>query len=153
MPLTGMEHLLVLTDDIGATRDFYCEALGMEVGERPPLEFPGYWLYLGGVPCIHVAERQAYAAHSQLIGIPASPKADGTGAVDHVAFNGHDYDELVSRLQRRGVEPARNVVPGIGLRQLFFEDPNGVKIEINVMPATGTDPQANQQGGDERGQG
>ena len=35
----------------------------------------------------------------------------------------------------RRVEAQRNTVPGIGMRQLFFEDPNGVKIEINVMPA------------------
>jgi hypothetical protein len=28
--------------------------LGMRDGERPPLDFPGYWLYLGTVACIHV---------------------------------------------------------------------------------------------------
>ncbi len=39
MPLTKMEHYLVLTDDIDATRDFYCQALGMHVGFRPPLGF------------------------------------------------------------------------------------------------------------------
>jgi hypothetical protein len=27
MPLTKMEHYLVLTDDIDSTRDFYCNAL------------------------------------------------------------------------------------------------------------------------------
>jgi hypothetical protein len=39
---------------------------------------------------------------------------------------------MVSRLELRGVEAARNDPPGAGLRQLFIEDPNGVKIEINV---------------------
>ena len=34
MPLTRMEHYLVLTEDIDATRDFYCDALGMRVGPR-----------------------------------------------------------------------------------------------------------------------
>jgi catechol 2,3-dioxygenase-like lactoylglutathione lyase family enzyme len=128
MPLTRMEHLLVLTDDIEGTRDFYCRALGLEVGERPPLEFPGHWLYVEGVPCIHVADREAYTAHSERLGIPASPEA-----VDHVAFNGDDYEEAVARLEREGVEASTNAVPGAGLRQLFLEDPNGLKIEINVM--------------------
>jgi catechol 2,3-dioxygenase-like lactoylglutathione lyase family enzyme len=32
MPLTKLEHYLVLTDNIDATRDFYVEALGMQVG-------------------------------------------------------------------------------------------------------------------------
>lgn len=127
MTVGGLQHLLVLTDDIDATRDFWCTALGLRVGDRPPLEFPGYWLYSNDVPCIHVAERAAYAAHSERIGIPASPHA-----VDHVAFNGHDYQGLVDRLERGGVEAARNDPPGAGLRQLFIEDPNGVKIEINV---------------------
>jgi catechol 2,3-dioxygenase-like lactoylglutathione lyase family enzyme len=133
MPLTRMEHLLVLTDDIELTREFYEEALGLRVGERPPLEFPGYWLYAGKVPCVHLAERESYTAHSELLGIPASAPAKSTGAVDHVAFNGEDYEAVRSRLAERGVEPAENAVPGAGLRQLFLEDPNGVKIEINVM--------------------
>ena len=128
MPLTRMEHVLVLTDDIEGTTDFYCRALGLEVGERPPLEFPGHWLYVEGVPCIHVADRKAYAAHSERVGVPASPEA-----VDHIAFNGNDLEEAVARLEREGVEATLNTVPGVGLRQLFLEDPNGVKIEINVM--------------------
>ena len=70
MPLTKMEHYLVLTADIEATRDFYCRALGMQVGFRPPLEFPGYWLYVGDTPCIHIAEWQTYTAHSLRQGIP-----------------------------------------------------------------------------------
>jgi catechol 2,3-dioxygenase-like lactoylglutathione lyase family enzyme len=137
MPLTRLDHLLVLSDDMDATRDFYRDAMGLEVGDRPPLEFPGYWLYAQGVPCVHVADRAAYTAHSAGTGIPASPTAAGTGAVDHLAFAGDDYDEVAERLERSGVEAKSNTVPGIGMRQLFFSDPNGVKIEINVMPAEG----------------
>jgi catechol 2,3-dioxygenase-like lactoylglutathione lyase family enzyme len=129
MPVTKMEHLLVLTDDIEGTKDFYCRVLGLEVGDRPPLEFPGYWLYLDGVPCVHVADREGYAPYSERVGMPAAP-----GAVDHIAFNGTDYEEAAARLEREGVEAHTNTLPGVGLRQLFFEDPNGLKIEINVMP-------------------
>lgn len=133
MPLTRIEHLLVLTDDIELTREFYEQALDLRVGERPPLEFPGYWLYAGEVPCVHVAERESYTKHSERLGIGASAPAESTGAVDHVAFKGEDYEAVRSRLAERGVEPAENAVPEAGLRQLFLKDPNGVKIEINVM--------------------
>ena len=133
-----MEHVLVLTDDIDASRDFYRDALGLEVGDRPPLEFPGYWLYAEGVPCVHVAERAAYTAHSATLGITASPPAAGTGAIDHLAFSAGDHAEATARLERSGIEAVQNTVPGVGMRQLFFEDPNGVKIEINVMPTAGT---------------
>jgi len=135
MGLTKMEHYLVLSDDIEATRDFYCGALGMRVGPRPPLEFPGYWLYVGDTPCIHVAEWRSYTAHSQRLGLPVSSRAPGTGAVDHIAFNAEDFDEVLGRLTAHGLTPGRNDVPGAQLRQLFLADPNGVKIEINVRVA------------------
>jgi catechol 2,3-dioxygenase-like lactoylglutathione lyase family enzyme len=131
MPLTKMEHYLVLTDDIDATRDFYCEALGMQAGSRPPLAFPGHWVYLGDTPCIHIAEWRTYTAHQQKKGAEVSTRAEGTGPVDHIAFSARDYDEVVARLERHGVHARANAQPGGTLRQLFLFDPNGVKIEIN----------------------
>jgi len=125
--LGRLDHLLVLTDDLEATRAFYCDVLGFEAGERPPLEFPGYWLYLDREPCVHIAERAPYEAHAAGLGLPATP-----AAVDHVAFAARDYGELAARLEAAGIEAAANDVPAAGLRQLFFTDPNGVRIELNV---------------------
>jgi catechol 2,3-dioxygenase-like lactoylglutathione lyase family enzyme len=104
----------------------------MHVGFRPPLGFPGYWVYVGETPCIHIAEWQTYTAHSLEQGIPVSSRAGGTGPLDHIAFNAHDYDDVLGRLQAYGVPATPNDVPGGTLRQLFLQDPNGVKIEINV---------------------
>jgi len=126
MSLQRLDHVLVLTHDLEATRDFYCKALGLVVGERPPLEFPGYWLYLDGVPCLHVAERGPYEAHAATLGLQAG------GAVDHVAFVGDGYERVAARLQTAGVDAVTNTVPGAGLRQLFLTDPNGVRIELNI---------------------
>jgi catechol 2,3-dioxygenase-like lactoylglutathione lyase family enzyme len=140
MPLTHMEHYLVLTDDIDATRDFYCDVLGMRVGPRPPLDFAGYWVYLGEVPCIHIAEWNSYRRHSTSLGIPVSSRAPGTGAIDHIAFNAVDYASVKARLAATGVKVGENHVPGVGLRQLFLADPNGVKIEINFPADTNRTP-------------
>ena len=134
MPLTKMEHFLVLTDDIDGTRDFYCRGLGLTIGARPPLAFPGYWLYVGDTPCIHVAEWRTYTEHSVSQGIPISTPTSGTGPVDHIAFNGLDYEEIAGRLQENDIKFVLNVVPANGLRQMFLSDPNGVKIEINIPP-------------------
>ena len=134
MALTSIQHLLVLSDDIDGTRDFYRDVLGLEQGERPPLEFPGYWLYAQGVPCVHVADREVYNAHASTLGLEPSEGPRGSGVVDHVAFNASDYDEVSARLERHGVEAVKNTVPAIGMRQLFVSDPNGVRIEINVLP-------------------
>ena len=131
MPLLRLEHYLVLSDDIDGTRDFYCDVLGMREGFRPKLGFPGYWLYVGDVPSIHVAEWESYAVWTKEVGIPISSRAKSTGAVDHIAFNASGFDEVRARLQARGLEISENLLDEIGLRQLFIYDPNGVPIELN----------------------
>ncbi len=141
MSVSAIEHVLVLSDDIDGTRDFYRHAMGLEVGDRPPLAFPGYWLYAdaGTSACVHIAERRQYATHAASLGL-AVPERDpgvdsgvdsGSGPIDHIAFTAGDYDELIARLQQRGVPVVTNDVPG-GIRQMFIEDPNGVRVEINV---------------------
>ena len=94
MSVTAIEHVLVLSDDIERTRDFYCEVIGLEVGDRPPLEFPGYWLYAGATACVHIAERRPYAAHAARLGLEVPERDPGVGPVDHIAFNAGDYDAL-----------------------------------------------------------
>jgi catechol 2,3-dioxygenase-like lactoylglutathione lyase family enzyme len=127
MPLHGLDHALVLTDDLEATRDFYCDVLGFEPGERPTLPFPGYWLYLDGVACLHVAERAAFEAQLDRMGL-----ARANGPVDHLAFDAGDLEAVLARLDAAGVRAVSNDVPTAGMRQLFLDDPNGVRIEVNV---------------------
>jgi catechol 2,3-dioxygenase-like lactoylglutathione lyase family enzyme len=98
MTLHGLDHALVLTDDLEATRAFYCDVLGFQTGDRPPLTFPGYWLYLEGVACVHVAERTAYEAELDRMGLPRA-----NGALDHLAFAAGDHPALVARLEAAGL--------------------------------------------------
>jgi catechol 2,3-dioxygenase-like lactoylglutathione lyase family enzyme len=132
MSVREMEHVLVLCDDLDRTREFYCQVVGLRVGRRPPLEFPGYWLYAGATACVHVADRGAYRLHAARLGLPVPDRPDGQGPVDHIAFTATGYDEISARLENDEVPAVRNIVPGGGPRQLFVEDPNGVRIEINV---------------------
>ncbi len=54
-----VHHVLVLTDDLEASRAFYVDALGFVVADRPPLEFSGIWLRLeeDADASIHLADR------------------------------------------------------------------------------------------------
>ena len=120
-----LQHVLVLTDELEATKAFYCDVLGLEAGERPLLPFPGYWLYADGVACVHVAEHGPYDAHAASVGLRAK-----ASPVDHVWFEAHGYEELVERLGAAGVEvTANHSAAGI---QLFFDDPNGARIELVI---------------------
>lgn len=131
MPLQRLEHYLVLSNDIRRTRDFYCDVLGMIEGFRPKLDFPGFWLYVGEVPCLHIAEWESYTVWTKEVGIPISSHAPGTGPVDHIAFNATGYDEMRARLSDHELVWSENALEEIGLRQIFVSDPNGVPIEIN----------------------
>lgn len=133
MPLTKLEHYLVMTDDIERTKNFYQDVIGLTVGFRAALGFPGYWMYLGDTPVIHIAEWETYTAHSHSLGIPVTTRASSTGVFDHIAFNGTDAQEMIARLDRLQVPYHRNDVPHVQLVQLFLFDPNGLKIELNYF--------------------
>ena len=132
MTITAIDHILLLSDDIDATRDFYCSALGLTVGARPPLEFPGYWLFGEEGPCLHIADRRVYNERARRLRLGTADEGVA-GLIDHVAFAATDYAEAAERLERDGIAAIRNVVPEAGMRQLFFSDPDGVRIEVNVV--------------------
>jgi catechol 2,3-dioxygenase-like lactoylglutathione lyase family enzyme len=56
MPLSHIEHFLLQTDDMEATRDWYVRVLGMRVGPSPDFKFPVFWLYLGDKDVVHVTQ-------------------------------------------------------------------------------------------------
>jgi catechol 2,3-dioxygenase-like lactoylglutathione lyase family enzyme len=128
MPITHMQHYMLLAQDLEKTRAFYCDVLGLRNGDRPPFRFRGLWIYAGDVACIHVAERASYDATARV--------EPGSGSVDHIAFAATDYDELVEKLARHGVPYRTSEVPGRPLRQLFVHDPDGIQIEINIRSQT-----------------
>ena len=125
MPLRNLNHLLVLAQDLEATRDFYVDVLELTVGPRPPFAFPGYWLYLGDRAVVHLAQRGGEGG-----------RAD-TGPIDHVAFEATGLADMVARLDRRAIAHRHRKVPGQGLHQVFLQDPNGVTIELNFPAAEG----------------
>jgi catechol 2,3-dioxygenase-like lactoylglutathione lyase family enzyme len=124
MPITGMNHFTILTDDVEATREFYCDFLDLEVGARPPFDFPGLWLYKNGQAILHV--------------IGGRPRSElRPGVLDHMALSATGLAETVAKLQRRNIQfDLRRVArTGNGVWQLFFHDPNGVKVEFDFDAA------------------
>ncbi len=102
-------------------RDWYRDVLGLDVGERPPFRFHGYWLYAGGHPILHLSEASVGERHP----VP------GTGTLDHVAFTCAGLDAMRARLDAMRVSYRVADVPLTGARQIFLEDPAGNGIELN----------------------
>ena len=124
MAVDSLQHINLRSTDVERSREFYVEVVGLVVGPRPPIASVGYWLYLGEVPVIHLVQRPLDAT-----------APTGSGAVDHVAFHGVDFDTARARFSALGIVFREAVIPRDGTRQLFVHDPDGVKIELNFDPA------------------
>ena len=137
--VAGLEHLLVLSDDIDRAADFYVQALGLRVGDRPPFEFTGYWLYAGRPRACTSASRASYREHAAKMGIEVPDRLDGRGPVDHIAFGASTTTRSASVWSGPAWTRCATTIPGGGPRQLFFDDPDGIRIEINVRAKAGGD--------------
>ena len=133
MPLSHIEHYLVLSDEIDATRDWYRDVLGMHEGWHPDFGFPVYWMYLDGVDVVHIGKSAKHASDNQkaYLGRLAQDAGAGTGAIDHIAFRATGLRAMLEHLRAERVPFSQRRANGQALFQLFFHDPNGIKIELN----------------------
>ncbi len=56
MPVSHLEHFLIQTADLKATRAWYVDVLGFREGPHPDFKFPVIWLYLGDKDVVHLTE-------------------------------------------------------------------------------------------------
>lgn len=136
MPLSHLEHILVQTKDMEATKRWYVEVLGMRAGYTPDFKFPVCWLYIGERDVIHVTEGGANTSANRKTYLGQQSDAEsGTGVIDHIAFRASGLGETLERLRRLSIDFKERQVADQGLYQVFFFDPNGIKIELNFEAA------------------
>lgn len=136
MPVSHLEHFLIQTADLKATRDWYVDVLGFREGPHPDFKFPVVWLYLGDKDVVHLTEggkgvsanRKAYLGQQ-------SEATQGSGVIDHMAFRCIGLRDMMEHLRDKKVEFRQRMVSDQGLFQLFLFDPNGVKVELNFSNA------------------
>jgi catechol 2,3-dioxygenase-like lactoylglutathione lyase family enzyme len=132
MPLSYIEHFLLQTEDIEATKDWYVKVLGFRVGPAPDFKFPVYWLYLGDRDVLHITSggKNVSDNRKKYVG-QESDVVTGTGVIDHLGFRTTGLEEMISHLKSLNIDFKERQVDDQGLYQLFLFDPNGVKIELN----------------------
>jgi catechol 2,3-dioxygenase-like lactoylglutathione lyase family enzyme len=123
VPLTSLNHVNIWTTRLTETIAFYEQALGLRVGFRPPaIKTPGAWIYdPTDTPVIHLMDAAAEGKDQQF----------GGGAIDHIAFDASDFEALSAHLTQLGLPFRTQMFPGMTLRQIFVDDPNGVTVELN----------------------
>ena len=122
MPIAAMNHFTVLTDDVPRTVRFYCDLLGLTEGARPPLNFPGAWLYAGGQPVLHVVGGRSRGELRP-------------GVIDHMAFSATGLADTIKTLIAHDLEHTCRQQPASGIWQVFFLDPNGARVELDFAAA------------------
>jgi len=133
MPAQSLNHFTIQVRDLEATKDFYTDIVGLTVGDRPPLGFPGYWLYCGGVPTVHLIYNRK--GDKPIEGTP------GTGRLDHIAFASTGLRQMRAKLEQHKIKYDERVLPRLNMTQLFYLDPDGISIEMN-FPSEETEARA-----------
>ncbi|MFO7723951.1 MAG: VOC family protein [Oceanipulchritudo sp.] len=112
-----LAHVCLHSEDLEATRRFYCTGLGMEKGfdfQRSEEHF-GYYLKAGSRSFIEVFK--------------GSPKA--VGNIDHLALEVSDIHALADHLRKQGIPVSDPQLGADNSWQAWLEDPSGVKIELH----------------------
>jgi catechol 2,3-dioxygenase-like lactoylglutathione lyase family enzyme len=129
MPLGRLQHYTIESQDLERTKNFYVEVLGLEIGDRPPLDFPGYWLYSGGSATVHLMGTRK--PREGIVVRGTEKKYEDTGRFDHIAFAATEVESVRRRLQSKNVNFRESIVPRTGDTQFFLYDPDGVGVELN----------------------
>jgi catechol 2,3-dioxygenase-like lactoylglutathione lyase family enzyme len=135
MPITELNHFLLVAKDLERTKDFYQRVLGLELAERPDFGFPGYWLKTGDHICVHLASQEPNEIRDQFL-LKKHPKGtSGSGSVDHIAFLAQNASEVRDRIRKNKVEMHFRSFPDAKppLFQIFLKDPDDVTVELNFL--------------------
>ena len=81
MPITELNHYLLVAKDLERTKDFYQKVLGLELADRPDFGFPGYWLKTGEDICVHLASQDPNETRDMFL-LKKHPKGTAGSAWD-----------------------------------------------------------------------
>lgn len=130
MKVNALDHVNIITGDLDGTAEFYADLLDLDRRDGPAPLTPenAQWMYDdAGRPIIHINSLDCPRTYEREV------MSGPTGSIHHVALNCSGYDEVIAKLDARGMDRQVNLVPSIGLRQVFTMDPNGVLLELNFF--------------------
>lgn len=127
-------HFSAPLDALLEVKAFYSQLLDLQEGPRPAFKNPGFWLYAGNHPLIHMSDAGASCR---------STDASAT-TIGHVAFACSDIAAMQAKLVAMQIPFERKTVPALASDppntqqiQLFLTDPLGNKVELNFVELNG----------------
>lgn len=127
MEVATIDHVNVETDDVDRSAKFYRDIIGLKEGPRPDFDRPGYWMYAGEQPVVHIIKT---AADNKML------TGSKDASISHFSLQIKDFDDARKHLDSMGIDYKTNEVAGTEIKQFFLEDPEGVLIELIHFPKT-----------------
>ncbi len=91
-----LDHVTIVAPDCEPIHHFLVDIAGMKVGPSPPFGVGGYWLYVDGVPAVHLIENGSVLA--------SPPGGRAATRIDHLALRVQgeaEWQALLARLRTR----------------------------------------------------
>ncbi|AIT82180.1 VOC family protein [Novosphingobium pentaromativorans] len=142
-PFKGVHHLVLNTDDIKTTIDFYSGILHMPLihALRVP---PG--ISRGNPPFERLRHYFFDMGNDNMLAFFELPKGekdqadrDGVAAMQHVSFSTtpQEAEKLLKRLDAAKIQRAGPLEAAPGCWSIYFYDPHGVRLEVSYQPEQG----------------
>lgn len=134
MEIAGIAHMFVTAADFARSRAFYGELLPF-LGMKAVLDGDGFYYCVGGKTAFGVQ-----AAAEEFRGERFNQWRPGLHHVCFRARSREDVDavhELVCGLGATVVHPPEDGEWAPGYYSVLFEDPDGIRLEINFVPGRG----------------
>jgi catechol 2,3-dioxygenase-like lactoylglutathione lyase family enzyme len=119
MGLERLDHINVNTTRLATMKAWYTEVLGMTPGPRPNFSFGGAWMYCGGLPVVHLVERDRLEP------------LGGDLRLQHFALAAKDLGGFLERLSALGVPYRVGILDDFEICQINLTDPDGNHLHID----------------------
>ncbi len=134
MEINGIAHTFVTVGDFDRARDFYSKLLPF-LGLRTVMDIPGTYYCVGGRTGFAIREAAEPTAGDRF--------DQNRVGLHHICFRARsreDVDEAFDFLQELGakiIHGPEEAMWAPGYYSILFEDPDGIRLEMNFVPGKG----------------